>query len=64
MEYMNLEDYYKKNREKIRKIVDETIEKFNNEKIDLRNKKYLISLLETELNQVENVVSLIYDRDL
>ncbi|WP_064615677.1 hypothetical protein [Streptobacillus moniliformis] len=61
---MNLEDYYKKNREKIRKIVDETIEKFNNEKIDLRNKKYLISLLETELNQVENVVSLIYDRDL
>ncbi|QXW65631.1 hypothetical protein [Streptobacillus moniliformis] len=51
-----MEKYYKEQREKIRKIVDETIEKFNNEKIDLRNKDYLISLLSLELNKIQKLI--------
>ncbi|WP_155729711.1 hypothetical protein [Streptobacillus moniliformis] len=51
-----MEKYYKEQREIVRKFVDEIIDKFNNEKIDLSNKDYLISLLSLELNKIQKLI--------
>ncbi|WP_155731613.1 hypothetical protein [Streptobacillus moniliformis] len=51
-----MEKYYKEQREIVRKFVDEIIDKFNNEQIDLSNKDYLISLLSLELNKIQKLI--------